>query len=80
MDMFRKYDVHPRPGRILLFQQRDLLHSGEDVLRGVKYTIRTDLMFTLVSTRARNDGTLDLDEKSADVEEAMANFDSLDEA
>lgn len=45
--MDRSYDVYPKAGRILLFQHRDLLHSGDDVLRGVKYTMRTDLMYKL---------------------------------
>ena len=51
-DMKRKYDVLPKAGRILLFQHRDLLHSGDDVLRGVKYTMRTDLMYTLESSKS----------------------------
>lgn len=44
-DETRFYDVDPRPGRVLLFQHRGLLHSGEDVTQGVKYTVRTDLMY-----------------------------------
>ncbi|KAK3072886.1 hypothetical protein LTR53_005989 [Teratosphaeriaceae sp. CCFEE 6253] len=47
INMQRKYDVLPLMGRILLFQHRDLLHSGDDVLQGVKYTMRTDLMYAL---------------------------------
>ena len=39
------FDVLPKIGRILLFQHRGLLHSGDDVLQGVKYTMRTDLMY-----------------------------------
>lgn len=50
MDKSRDFDVVPKMGRILLFQHRDLLHSGDDVLQGVKYTMRTDLMYTLEST------------------------------
>lgn len=41
----RKLDVVPRVGRVLLFQQKGLLHSGEDVKRGVKFTMRTDVMY-----------------------------------
>ncbi|KAG8964617.1 hypothetical protein FRC00_001593 [Tulasnella sp. 408] len=37
--------VEPRPGRALIFEQETLRHSGEKVLKGEKYTIRTDLMF-----------------------------------
>lgn len=51
MNEDRDLDVMPRTGRILLFQHRDLLHSGDDVLQGVKYTMRTDLMYTLESTQ-----------------------------
>ncbi|CAK3741777.1 oxidoreductase domain containing [Lecanosticta acicola] len=47
----REYDVLPKVGRVLLFQHRDLLHSGADVLGGVKYTMRTDLMYALESSR-----------------------------
>ncbi|KAL9613340.1 MAG: hypothetical protein Q9167_002101 [Letrouitia subvulpina] len=41
----RHMDVIPKTGRVLLFQQRGLLHSGADVKRGVKYTMRTDIMY-----------------------------------
>ncbi|KAF2720032.1 hypothetical protein K431DRAFT_286186 [Polychaeton citri CBS 116435] len=49
MDMERQLDVDSKTGRVLLFQQRDLLHSGDDVLQGLKYTMRTDLMYELES-------------------------------
>ncbi|CAE6439632.1 hypothetical protein RSOLAG22IIIB_04431 [Rhizoctonia solani] len=38
-------DVEPRVGRALIFEQRGLVHSGEDVKKGIKLTVRTDLMF-----------------------------------
>ncbi|KAF7299822.1 P4Hc domain-containing protein [Mycena chlorophos] len=38
-------DVEPRVGRVLVFQQRMLVHSGEEVLSGVKYTMRGDFMY-----------------------------------
>ncbi len=42
----KKYiDVEPKPGRILIFQQRNMWHSGEDVDQGTKYTLRSDFMF-----------------------------------
>ncbi|KAI9709758.1 MAG: hypothetical protein M1820_003161 [Bogoriella megaspora] len=44
-DMMQRMDVPPRVGRILIFQHRGLVHSGDDVLSGVKLTMRTDLMF-----------------------------------
>ena len=41
-------DVHPKLGRVLVFQQRMLIHSGEEVTKGVKYTMRGDFMFKQV--------------------------------
>ncbi|CAE6406106.1 unnamed protein product [Rhizoctonia solani] len=42
----RKFvDVDPRVGRALIFEQRGMVHSGEDVKKGTKLTVRTDLMF-----------------------------------
>lgn len=38
-------DVEPKVGRVLVFQQRMLIHSGEEVTDGVKYTMRSDLLF-----------------------------------
>jgi hypothetical protein len=43
----RRLDADPKIGRVLIFQQRMLLHSGDEVVRGVKYTIRSDLMYCL---------------------------------
>lgn len=47
-DVERDFNVYPRTGRVLLFQHRDLWHSGQEVERGVKYTLRTDVMFKRV--------------------------------
>ncbi|KAF8337162.1 hypothetical protein F5887DRAFT_890826 [Amanita rubescens] len=44
-DMRRWLDVEPKIGRALVFQQRDVLHSGQPVVRGTKLTVRTDIMF-----------------------------------
>ena len=41
----RHLDVMPKVGRVLLFQQKGLLHSGADVTKGVKFTTRTDVMY-----------------------------------
>ncbi|OTB00837.1 hypothetical protein M426DRAFT_323948 [Hypoxylon sp. CI-4A] len=41
----RKLDVDPKAGRVLIFQHRRLYHSGDDVLAGIKYTMRTDIMY-----------------------------------
>jgi hypothetical protein len=43
--MTRRLDVDPKAGRVLIFQHRGLLHSGDEVLEGVKYTMRSDLLF-----------------------------------
>jgi hypothetical protein len=45
--MTRRIDVVPKTGRVLLFQHRFLIHSGDDVVKGVKYTLRTDIMYAL---------------------------------
>ncbi|KAF1966634.1 hypothetical protein BU23DRAFT_560050 [Bimuria novae-zelandiae CBS 107.79] len=45
-NMNRKIDVVPKSGRVLIFQHRSLLHSGDDVVKGIKYTMRTDIMYT----------------------------------
>ncbi|KAL4895429.1 hypothetical protein BDV59DRAFT_200075 [Aspergillus ambiguus] len=37
--------VFPRTGSVLIFQQRDLYHAGDDVFRGVKFTVRTDILY-----------------------------------
>lgn len=44
----RQFDVVPKVGRVLIFQHKGLLHSGADVLGGVKLTLRTDIMFRKV--------------------------------
>lgn len=46
--MVEGLDVTPKNGRVLIFQQRNLLHSGEEVTSGVKLTMRTDMMFEKV--------------------------------
>lgn len=46
-DMDHSLYIEPKCGRVLLFQQRDLLHSGDDVTKGTKYTMRTDVMYSL---------------------------------
>lgn len=44
-DRKRRLDVDPKAGRVLIFQHARLLHSGDDVRSGIKYTMRSDLMF-----------------------------------
>ena len=43
-----RFDVEPKVGRVLIFQHRDLLHSGDDVTSGIKMTVRTDMMYKKV--------------------------------
>ena len=38
--------VVPKPGRILVFQH-DILHEGSVLVRGTKYTMRTDIMYKI---------------------------------
>lgn len=42
-----RVDVEPVMGRVLIFQHQGLLHSGEMVTEGQKFTMRTDLMYRL---------------------------------
>lgn len=44
-DNSKYFDVFPKTGRVLIFQQRGIWHTGEEVTEGVKYTMRTDLLF-----------------------------------
>lgn len=44
-DMTKFVDVNPKTGSCLVFQHRDMVHSGEDVITGTKYTVRTDVMY-----------------------------------
>jgi hypothetical protein len=48
----QQLDVNCRFGRVLIFQHEGLLHSGEDVLAGTKYTMRTELLYELVSVES----------------------------
>ena len=42
-----KVSVHPKAGRVLIFQHKGLYHAGDEVLAGTKYTMRTDIMYKL---------------------------------
>jgi hypothetical protein len=50
MDMKRRLDVQPKMGSILIFQQRYLIHAGDEVVKGTKLTMRTELMYTAEET------------------------------
>ncbi|KAL4784817.1 hypothetical protein BJX76DRAFT_203838 [Aspergillus varians] len=44
----RHVRVFPKTGSVLVFQQSELMHSGDSVFRGTKYTLRTDVMYEQV--------------------------------
>ncbi|EAS34859.3 uncharacterized protein CIMG_00213 [Coccidioides immitis RS] len=44
-DEKKRFDVNPKAGSVLIFQHRSLYHSGDLVLQGVKYTMRTDIYY-----------------------------------
>ncbi|KAH8704364.1 oxidoreductase domain-containing protein [Phaeosphaeriaceae sp. PMI808] len=44
-DFKDRLDVEPQAGRVLLFQHRGLLHSGDEVVSGTKLAMRTDIMY-----------------------------------
>lgn len=52
-DVTVRYKVVPKEGMGIMFWQyeKDLLHSGEAVYDGVKYMMRTDIMYQLVDHR-----------------------------
>lgn len=53
----RKVDVDPKAGRVLIFQHRRLYHAGDDVVKGTKYAMRTDILYKLVKpeeSKAKN--------------------------
>ncbi|KAN0086596.1 hypothetical protein V8E54_000284 [Elaphomyces granulatus] len=37
--------IFPKTGSVLIFQHNGLMHAGDDIFRGVKYTMRTDIMY-----------------------------------
>lgn len=78
-NMVDKVDVLPKAGRILLFQHRGLLHSGDDVLQGTKYTMRTDLMFALESTMSEERSRMPVLEDEP-IEDAVEGTDGMEEA
>ncbi|KAH0164680.1 hypothetical protein KCU67_g5033, partial [Aureobasidium melanogenum] len=54
-NMKRKYDVLPKTGRVLIFQHKSLWHSGDDVVQGVKYTMRSDILYKRVEIQQRSE-------------------------
>jgi hypothetical protein len=46
-DEERRMDINPKAGRVLIFQHKRLYHCGDEVEKGIKYTVRTDIMYEL---------------------------------
>ncbi|KAF5540377.1 oxidoreductase containing protein [Fusarium phyllophilum] len=44
----KRVDVNPKTGSVLIFQHRGLFHEGATVQRGIKYTMRTDILYEWV--------------------------------
>ena len=61
--MKRRLDVDPKIGRVLIFQHRRLIHSGDEVSAGIKYTMRSDVMFEYDALDAKvgSDGDIHFD-------------------
>jgi hypothetical protein len=49
--MKKQVNVEPKVGRVLIFQQANLLHSGQTVQSGMKLTMRTDLLYERVDDK-----------------------------
>ncbi|KAF4339218.1 oxidoreductase containing protein [Fusarium beomiforme] len=43
-----RVDVNPKAGSVLIFQHRGLFHEGAMVHKGIKYTMRTDILYEWV--------------------------------
>ena len=41
---FRQFEISPKTGRAIAFDH-NLLHEGKSVLSGIKYAVRTDIMY-----------------------------------
>ncbi|KAF7556771.1 hypothetical protein G7046_g6210 [Stylonectria norvegica] len=50
-----RVDVNPKAGSVLIFQHRGLLHEGAKVEKGVKYTMRADILYEWVAEKEEGD-------------------------
>lgn len=57
------FDFSPKIGACIVFQHRNLIHSGEDVIQRTKYTVRTDALYEKVDDPYRAEQGLVGDEK-----------------
>ncbi|GKT44976.1 uncharacterized protein ColSpa_05157 [Colletotrichum spaethianum] len=58
-DEKRRVNIDPKAGRVLIFQHKRLFHCGDDVVTGTKYTMRTDILYELVRTKIKVDGSVE---------------------
>ncbi|KAK3996727.1 hypothetical protein QBC44DRAFT_317451 [Cladorrhinum sp. PSN332] len=56
-DEKRRMDVNPKAGRVLIFQHSGVLHSGDDVKEGVKFSVRTDIIYRLAQQEEEEEGS-----------------------
>jgi Rps23 Pro-64 3,4-dihydroxylase Tpa1-like proline 4-hydroxylase len=47
--IYKNYSVIPKVGRVLLFEH-DIEHEGSILKNGLKYCIRTDVMYSIINT------------------------------
>ncbi|EFX05392.1 oxidoreductase [Grosmannia clavigera kw1407] len=47
-DKSKRADVNPKAGSVLIFQHKGLYHEGAKVIDGIKYTMRTDILYQWV--------------------------------
>lgn len=44
---FKEFEIKPKTGTALVFNH-DLLHEGMEITKGIKYVLRTDIMYQLI--------------------------------
>lgn len=44
-DEKRRIDIDPKAGSVLIFQHNKLYHEGAEVVSGVKYAMRSDILY-----------------------------------
>ncbi|KAK4180548.1 hypothetical protein QBC36DRAFT_354437 [Triangularia setosa] len=55
-DEKRRYDVECKAGRVLIFQHSAVLHSGDEVKKGVKFSVRSDVLYEQVMGKGEGEG------------------------
>jgi hypothetical protein len=72
--MTRRLDVDPKMGRVLIFQHAHLLHSGDEVQEGMKYTMRSDLMYERVGIESDDSDDIQWPEEIDSRVQAKGNY------